>query len=70
VRKFSSGSSVGPTSEEDAEQLQLHKAVLSAAGPLNPSVHYAQFTQTQVSTAAGVIVLAAAAVAVAWRVKE
>jgi hypothetical protein len=34
------------------------------------SVHYAQFTQTQVSTAAGVIVLAAAAVAVAWRVKE
>ncbi len=36
VRKFSSGSSVGPTSEEDAEQ--LHKAVLSA-GPLNPVSH-------------------------------
>jgi hypothetical protein len=87
VRKFSSGSSIGPTSEEDAEQ--LHKAVLNA-GPLNPVSHhhpckilshshedvlaqnlrYAQFTQTQVSTAAGVIVLAAAAVAVAWRVKE
>ena len=87
VRKFSSGSSIGPTSEEDAEQL-LHKAVLNA-GPLNPvsyhlchilsyshedvlaqNLRYAQFTQTQVSTAAGVIVLAAAAVAVAWRVKE
>ena len=86
VRKFSSGSSFGPTSEEDAEQ--LHKAVLNA-GPLNPvsyhtrhilshshedvlvqNLRYAQFTQTQVSTAAGVIVLAAAAVAVAWRVKE
>lgn len=86
VRKFSSGSSIGPTSEEDAEQ--LHKAVLNA-GALNPvschtchilshshedilvqNLRYAQFTQTQVSTAAGVIVLAAAAVAVAWRVKE
>lgn len=86
VRKFSSGSSFGPTSEEDAEQ--LHKAVLNA-GPLNSvsyhtrhilshshedvlvqNLRYAQFTQTQVSTAAGVIVLAAAAVAVAWRVKE
>ncbi|KAI0002558.1 hypothetical protein BJV74DRAFT_816541 [Russula compacta] len=68
VRKFSSGSSIGLTSEDDAEQ--MHKAALSA-GPLNPSIHYAQYTQTQVvSTAAGVLVLAAAAVAVAWRVKE
>jgi hypothetical protein len=89
VRKFSSGSSIGQTSEEDAEQ--LHKAALGV-GSLNPvsqnhrlpiysshsrrgvsapqSLRYAQFTQTQVSTAAGVIVLAAAAVAVAWRVKE
>jgi hypothetical protein len=34
-------------------------------------VYYAQYSQTQVvSTAAGVLVLAAAAVAVAWRVKE
>ena len=33
VRKFSSGSSIGQTSEEDAEQ--LHKAVLNA-GSLNP----------------------------------
>ncbi|KAI9451957.1 hypothetical protein F5148DRAFT_1237689 [Russula earlei] len=68
VRKFSSGSSIGVTSEEDAEQ--IHKAGLSGA-PLNPGLYYAQYTQTQVvSTAAGVLVLAAAAVAVAWRVKE
>jgi hypothetical protein len=34
-------------------------------------LYYTQYSQTQVvSTAAGVLVLAAAAVAVAWRVKE
>jgi len=64
VRKVPSGSSLG-MSEGDAEQMA------KAVGPLNPRVHYIQYSQTQVvSTAAGVIVLAAAAVAVAWRVKE
>lgn len=68
VRKFSSGSSIGLTSEEDAEHMS--KAGLSAR-PLDPGLYYAQYSQTQVvSTAAGVLVLAAAAVAVAWRVKE
>ncbi|KAI0300593.1 hypothetical protein B0F90DRAFT_1668384 [Multifurca ochricompacta] len=68
VRKVSSGSSLGLMSEEDAEQ--VHKASLNA-GSLDPHVRYAHYTQTQVmSTAAGVLVLAAAAVAVAWRVKE
>ena len=88
VRKFSSGSSIGLMSEEDAEH--MGKAGLSAR-PLNPvsylwtaytrrahagtflqkGLYYAQYSQTQVvSTAAGVLVLAAAAVAVAWRVKE
>ncbi|KAI0266572.1 hypothetical protein BC834DRAFT_969573 [Gloeopeniophorella convolvens] len=68
VRKVSSGSSLGLTSEEDAGE--AHKAGLNLA-PLNPGVHYTQYTQTQlVSTAAGVLVLAAAAAAVAWRVKE
>ena len=88
VRKFSSGSSIGLASEEDAEHLS--KAGLIAR-PLDPvsyhwtaalmscshqdvsakGLYYAQYSQTQVvSTAAGVLVLAAAAVAVAWRVKE
>ncbi|KAH9965219.1 hypothetical protein BC827DRAFT_1183018 [Russula dissimulans] len=68
VRKFSSGSSVILISEEDAEQ--MHKAGLSV-GPLNPGIYYAQYSQTQmVSTAVGVLVLAAAAATVAWRVKE
>jgi hypothetical protein len=68
VRKLSSGSSIGLTSEEDAELMA--KAGLSPR-PLDPDVYYAQYSQTQVvSTAAGVLVLAAAAVAVAWRVKE
>jgi len=68
VRKFSSGSSVELISEEDAEQ--MHKAGLSV-GPTNPGLHYAQYSQTQmVSTALGVLVLAAAAATVAWRVKE
>jgi len=68
VRKFSSGSSIGLASEEDVEHLS--KAGLIAR-PLDPGLYYAQYSQTQVvSTAAGVLVLAAAAVAVAWRVKE
>ncbi|KAH9042683.1 hypothetical protein EDB85DRAFT_2107574 [Lactarius pseudohatsudake] len=69
VRKVSSGSSLGPPSEEDAEQLR--KASLNV-GPLSPQrVHSAQYSQTQVvSTAVGALVLVAAAAAVGWRYKE
>ncbi|KAH9050284.1 hypothetical protein EDB84DRAFT_596234 [Lactarius hengduanensis] len=69
VRKVSSGSSLGPPSEEDAEQLS--KASLNV-GPLSPQrVRSAQYSQTQVvSTAVGALVLVAAAAAVGWRYKE
>jgi hypothetical protein len=84
VRKVSSGSSFGIMSEEDAEKASLNVGPLGPVSylqlcdsqnciidVLSQRIHYAQYSQTQVvSTAAGVLVLAAAAVAVAVRLKE
>ena len=81
VRKVSSGSSFGVMSEEDAEKAMGPLGLVSViqlCDSQNPvidmfaqRVYYAQYSQTQVvSTAAGVLVLAAAAVPVAVRLKE
>ena len=71
-------------SEEDAEKASLNAGPLGPVSVIQlcdsqnsmidmfaQRVYYAQYSQTQVvSTAAGVLVLAAAAVAVAVRLKE
>ena len=79
VRKVSSGSPFGVMSEQDVEKASLNVGPLGLVSYIQlcgsqnsmidifaQRVHYAQYSQTQVvSTAAGVLVLAAAAIAVA-----